>query len=296
MIVNFIPGLFKKFVFSWLAFIVGPFIIVGSVSAAANKLTVITSVPPHAFIVESLVGQQVKVISLVDQGSDPHTYSPSPKQMLELSQAAVLFTAGLEFERGFLAKIQAINKKLVVTSLAENEDGLGHDDTHEEHDGHEDLHTWLSPDTLTKQSETIYSELVKHLPAYRDSLDIRYAHLRERISGIKIKLNGLLEPYKNRVFYVFHPAFGHFGEAFSLKQKAVEVDNKRPTPKQLQTIINQSLTDRVRVVFSQPQFDQRSAKVVADAIGGKVAILDPLKKDVFTNYIEIATSLADSFK
>ena len=259
----------------------------GCLHAKSRELTVIASVPPHAFIVEQLAGETVKVISLVDQGSDPHTYEPTPKQMLAISQASIYFVGGLEFERGLLSKIRSINPDLAVVFLNPFNES-GHD--------HEDQHSWLSPTIYARQVDTVYEALSKHLPAQQGAVTIRYDHFKERLAKIELQVRKILVPYRGRVFYVFHPAFGYFGEVYGLRQKAVEVGSKRPTARQLQAIIKRSKVDRVTMIFSQPQFDQRSAKVVADAIGGVITILDPLQKDVLVNYRTIAENFVKSFQ
>ena len=126
----------------------------GCLHASSIELTVITSVPPHAFIVEQLAGETVKVISLVDQGSDPHTYEPTPRQILAISQASIYFVGGLEFERGLLAKIRSINPDLAVVFLNPFSES-GHD--------HEDQHSWLSPTLYARQVDTVFESLCKHL-------------------------------------------------------------------------------------------------------------------------------------
>nr|MBF0221327.1 zinc ABC transporter substrate-binding protein [Desulfobulbaceae bacterium] len=265
--------------------------------AAPKSLTVITSVPPHAFIVEQLAAGQVEVISLVDRSSDPHTYEPTPKQMLAISRASIFFASGLEFERTLLEKINSVNRKLAVVNLAIMEDA-DHDEHIEEadHDEHIDQHSWLSPTLYSSQAEIVYNTLLKHLPEQSEAITLGHDHFQDQLSKTAQQVRKLLEPYRGRVFYVFHPAFGHFGEVYGLQQRAVEVGSKRPTAKQLQAIIKQSKSDMVKVIFSQPQFDQRSAAVVAAAIDGKIMVLDPMAKDLFANYLAIAESFVDSFQ
>lgn len=268
---------------------------VGALYAAEDPFTIITSVPPHAFAIERLTGGQVKVVSLVDQGSDPHTYEPTPKQMLTISQATLFFTTGLEFERGLLSRISSINTRLVIITLGE---GHEHDaepepgDTH----NHEDQHTWLSPRLYAQQVDTIYAALLKGLPEQAAMLTTNYDQFKEQLRMTDHLLQKRLAPYAGRVFYVFHPAFGHFAEAYGLQQEAVEVGSKQPSARQLQALIQQSKAKRIKVIFAQPQFDQRSAAVVATAIAGKIAILNPLEKNVLNNYAAIAESLVQSFQ
>lgn len=260
----------------------------GDSQASLKSLTVITSVPPHAFVVEQLAAAQVEVISLVDRSSDPHTYEPTPKQMLAISRASIFFASGLEFERTLLEKINSVNRNLLVVRLTSLEEG--------DHDEHIDQHSWLSPTLYSAQAEIIFKTILNRLPEQRLAITLGYDHFQEKLSKTERQVRKLLEPYKGRVFYVFHPAFGHFGEVYGLRQRAVEVGSKRPTARQLQAIIKQSKADMVKVIFSQPQFDQRSAAVVAAAIDGKIMVLDPMAKDVLANYLAIAESFVDSFQ
>jgi len=285
----------QKWVWVLVIGLVGMGFSAGNVCAESKKLIVITSVPPHAFIVEQLAGEQVTVVSLIDQGSDPHTYEPAPKQMLAISQASIFFTSGLEFERRLVAKISAVNGGLSLVALA-GPDIRKHEYDHEHDHEHIDQHSWLSPAQYAHQIDVVFKTLLERLPAQKKAMTRRYSRLQEELSKTQQQVRTLLGPYRGRVFYVFHPAFGHFAEAYGLQQEAVEADSKLPTAKQLQTIIKHAKADRVRVIFSQPQFDQRSAAVVANAIGGEIRTLDPLAKDVLKNYRTIATSFVESFK
>ncbi len=102
------------------------------------------------------------------------------------------------------------------------------------------------------------------------------------------RIQKMLEPYRGRSFYVFHPGFGYFADAYGLKQEAVEAGGRSPTPKQLRVLIEQVQADGVKTIFVQPQFAPQSAQVVAEAIGGKVVPINGLGKDVVRNLEDIA--------
>ena len=40
----------------------------------------------------------------------------------------------------------------------------------------------------------------------------------------------MLAPYRGRSFYVFHPGFGYFADAYGLKEEAIEAGGREPTP------------------------------------------------------------------
>ena len=88
---------------------------------------------------------------------------------------------------------------------------------------------------------------------------------------------------KNRVFMVYHPAFGYFASNYDLTMLPVEAEGKEPTPAGLQHLIEQAKEQNIRVVFAEPQFNPQSAKVIADAINGRVVLIDPLSRDYIGN-------------
>ena len=103
-----------------------------------------------------------------------------------------------------------------------------------------------------------------------------------------------MKPDSGKKFYVYHSAFAYFAKDYNLEQIAIEIGNKSPTPKQLANIADQAKKEEVKVVFVQPQFDQTSAKALAESINGRVAKIDPLEKDIVANLREIATAIKGS--
>lgn len=73
--------------------------LVGLASAAwAEPLKVFVTVPPQKYVVQAVGGPRVEVSVLVPPDTDPHIYRPRPRQMVELSRAAIYFAIGCPFE------------------------------------------------------------------------------------------------------------------------------------------------------------------------------------------------------
>jgi zinc transport system substrate-binding protein len=90
---------------------------------------------------------------------------------------------------------------------------------------------------------------------------------------------------------VFHPAYGYFGDAYGLKQIAIQLGGKEPTARQLAKLIQLAKEEGVRVLFVQPQFSKKSAEALAKAIGGAVIPLDDLAPDYLRNLQDMAVKL-----
>lgn len=272
-----------------------------------DRLPVFVGVPPTSYLVEQIGGPHVKVDVVIGPGQGPHTYEPTPRQILALGRAKVFFTVGLPMETVILGKVRQNNERLQVIDVTcgidkRPADGLCCDQPGD--DGHHhateleetDPHVWLAPRLLAVEAENIAEALYRADPAHRLEYEQNLAALLERLDALDRRVQRMLAPYGGRSFYVFHPSFGYFADAFGLKQHAIEAGGQSPTPRQLQALIDQARADGVTTVFVQPQFDPRGARVVAEALGGRVVSIDGLGKDVIANIEDIATKIETAMK
>ncbi|MBN1589158.1 MAG: zinc ABC transporter substrate-binding protein [Pirellulales bacterium] len=268
-------------------------------------VVVFVSVPPQASLVRDIGGPHVVVHCLVEAGQDPHVFEPTPKQMLALAHAKVFFGVGIPFERPLLNKIHVHLPDLRIVDssrgFTRRPAGVGthkHEDhrrdPHHVHGSDEselDPHIWLSPEGLRIMARNMADSLGQVDPAHAADFRRRLKTVHESIDKADARVRAKLATYRGQTVYVFHPAFGYYCEAYGLKQKAVEVDDKPPTSRRLRELIRQAKKDRARTVFVQAQFDQQGAKVVAEAIGGRIAVVDPLAEDVIANLERIADAI-----
>ena len=271
---------------------------------------VFVTLPPLADVVERVGGERVRVEVLVESGRDPHTFEPTPRQMAGLAKAALLCTAGAPFEEQLALKAEGMGHELVVIDTssgiprddaeehaADNHDHHGH--AHHDHGHHGDgmdPHVWLAPAALKVMARNACGALASVDPANRSEYEANLAGFLAETEATDERIKKMLAPYDGSVFYVFHPAFGHFAEAYGLRQKAVERGGKEPSAKELQALIEEARADRARVVFVQPQHGTGSAETIAKAIGADLVTLDPLARDVLANLETIAVRIEQAVK
>ncbi len=269
-------------------------------STGKSKLSVTVTILPLEWFVERIGGDAVDVQVLVGPGKSPAVYEPTPKQMTELSQADILFAIGVPFERAFLGDVGKLNPGLRVIRLNELVyDKSGKENTESEtRDDHPDSridpHIWLDPIVAKSLAGIIADELSKSKPELAERFQSSLKSLEDDLDSLNTELSGLLKPLRGRRFYVFHPAFGHFGNRYGLKQIAIEHEGKEPAARELAKLIDQAKKDKVKSVFVQEQFADNSAKTIASAIGAKIVRLDPLSSDYINNLIYIAKAIHES--
>ena len=275
----------------------------------AGKVKVFVSILPTAYFVERVGGPNVEVNVLVGPGQDPHTFEPRPKLMTKLADAQVLFKMGFPFEEMLIKKLGSIFKNLEVVDLQqgiklramtqeeteaeEAEHGHKHGEAkaHQHEAGEMDQHSWLDPQLAKIQAETVANALIRIDPSHKDLYESNLKGLQVDLDVIHDQLTKALAPVKGKSFYVFHPAYGYFADAYGLKQIPVQIGGKEPTAKQLARLIDLAREDEVKVIFVQPQFSKRTVEALAKAIGGAVVPLDDLAPDYLKNLQEMAAKL-----
>lgn len=275
-----------------------------SVRAETGPLEVFVSIAPQKFLVDRIGGPLIDSHLLVDKGQDPHSFEPTPRRLMELGGARLYFTVGLEFERMLTARLGknfaglrfvAMDKGIEKLPMEEHEEAEGAPGDEEAQQGEKDPHIWLSPLLFLKMAENTTDALAQEDPSHAVQFFGRLNDLRQELLGIHQRLSAELLTYKGKAFYVFHPAFGYFAAAYGLIQRAVEAGGHSPGPRQLNTLIERARSEKVRIIFVQPQFDSKGAEAVAKAIDGVVIDLDPLAYDVPGNFMRIAEALRSSF-
>jgi zinc transport system substrate-binding protein len=285
----------------------------------AGRVRVMVGIAPVASLVERVGGPRVAVDMFVPAGQDPHTFAPTPKQAAALGRAKLLVTSGLPFEERLAERIgrQVAGLRIVDASqgVARRPFGAGeghgcqatcqehghghavhaHGIDHHDHDSL-DPHVWLSLPALRTMAADIAAALEEVDPDGRDLYRANLKQLENDLDAAHERIDNLLEPHRGRTIYVFHPALGYFADAYGLRQRAIEIEGKAPTARQLREVIAEAKADAARLLVVQPQFDQRSAAIVAEAIGCRLLDFDPLAEDVIGSLETLAERLAEELR
>ena len=227
---------------------------------------------------------------MVPPGADPHTYEPKPKQMVAISRAALYFTIGIEFEKARLKKISSANPKMKVVhtdqaiekipmTSARHHDEMENRNEERHTRARLDPHIWLSPPLVMIQARTILTALQKADPVHRSGYEANFKTFISSISALDDDLRTIFSGKQGLQFMVFHPAWGYFAKTYGLRQVPAEIEGKNPKPAQLKKLIENAQKNDIKVIFVQPQFSGRSAKLIAREISGQVVSTDPLAED-----------------
>ena len=288
----------------------------GGMDRTGGERVAAVSIPPQAWLVERIGGGRWQPLVLVSPGDSPATYQPSDIQISRVMQAEVYFRIGVPFEEGpWYDAITSRRGPEVVdlrAGIALRQMEGHHEHEHEgeaatgEYAGEaageveqaegEDPHIWLSPALLRVQAATVAAALERLDPdgatAYRENLIGVLAELEDTDVYIRQRLDGL----QGRSFFIFHPSWGYFADAYGLRQIAVEIEGKEPTDADITSLKEMAEREGARVLFVQPQIGGSLVPILAEAIGARLQILDPLSPDLIGSLRRAADLFAEALR
>ena len=305
---------------------------------ANAEIKVVTSIKPIHSLASYLMDGVGKPDLIVDGFNSPHGFSMKPSHAKMLQNADLIFWIGEDLESFLEKPLNSIAKKAEKIELIEikglnvlkfrernifdehdhddhakkkddHDDHDDHDkkeDDHEDHDGHEghghgeyDPHIWLDPINakviLKEMTEHLIENDLKNASTYKSNLDKALNDIDKLTMDVMTELN------ESTSSIVFHDAYQYFEERFNVKILGAFTVNTdvMPGAEQLSEIREIIEHDKVKCIFSEPQFNPDIIKVVAKDMNIKTGVVDPLGatlnpgKDL---YFDLIRNMSASFK
>lgn len=267
-----------------------------AVSAASNPIPIAASIFPLADMTKRVGQDFVDVKIILPPGASPHTFEPTPMQMMDLSKARLFIKigAGLEFWAEKLLRAGS-PKDLTILDLSQGMPLLRgiHDHAHE-HQGkkeahsHEksaqqreegaDPHYWLDPVLAQKMVERIAQSLGGMDPGYQKIFLENAVRFNAEIEKLHQEILGKVQQFKTREYVTFHPAWNYFSKRYGLKVIGVieEAPGREPLPRDITRMVRELKKFKTRIVFAEPQFNPKIAQAIAKEAGAEVLFLNPL--------------------
>lgn len=264
-----------------------------------GKLNVVVSIVPLQEFVEKVGGDRVSITVMVPPGASPHAYEPTPSQLRAVSTADMYVKIGtpVEFEVQWLDKLLAMNSTMHICDASEGIETIAAQYNHENvHETRIDPHIWLSPRKAQAMVENIYNGFLKIDSRHADYYEVRRNTFVARLDSLDRAIRSMLHGKQSRQFLVYHPAWQYFAEEYNLEQVSVEAEGKEPTAQSMERIIDKAREYDIKVVFVSPQFNTKSADVIAREIDGRVVSIDPLSGNYVANLETVAQSLREAME
>tara|TARA_B100000315_G_scaffold225997_1_gene232628 strand:- start:4262 stop:5167 length:906 start_codon:yes stop_codon:yes gene_type:complete len=254
--------------------------IASSVNAKPNAtIIVVTTLPVLEDYVKQIGREHVTVTSLISGLENGHNYALKPSDILEVRQAHMFVTigAGLEIWANQLVKIaQNHSLEIVVASkgiaLLRNTGTIP--TTHTKH-ALGNPHVWLDPENAKSIVRQITTRLIKlDRSNQRTYLDNQAEYLRT-LDTLQTNIKHRVKKLSDRRFVSYHPAWPYFARRFGFKiaGNIIEQPEAEPSAKHLSALAQYIKKERIKVIVSEPQLNQKIPRILAEETGAHVVIL-----------------------
>lgn len=261
----------------------------------AEQAEMMVTIAPLKYIVEQITADDFRVGVLVPAGTSPETFDPTPRQIVDINNAKLLFSTGLiEFEQNILSRLDNQSKVIPLSrgiELIEGSHSHGehaeehHEGGHSHHHG-TDPHIWTSPRELKTIARNAYEAIIEQYP---DSVKYTAAYndLATQLEVLDQMCQDMCQSSSAKAFVIYHPALTYFARAYGMEQIAVEADGKEPSARHIATLIEEAQAKGVQCLLYQSQFPRSVVDVIADDMGVEAQEIDPLKVNVVENIASI---------
>lgn len=265
-----------------------------SVKVFGESPVVLVSIAPYKSLVEEIVEDTCQVHAIVLDNKDPHTYEISPKHFKQLQEASIWFRIDEGFEN-------ICAKSLLCTQirLNQNIDVIYEDPSHKQgcsgsHLHLYDIHTWLSPQNLQIQTETIVNALKQTFPEHATLYEKNGALLIQKLKHLDQEVKQITAHTQKRHILTDHGAFAYFCRDYHFVQHAIEKSHGgHLSPKDLMHITDDINNYEISSIILLKYAGKRSSALLAKRFHLQPIYIDPYASDVMENIRMIANTFAN---
>lgn len=237
-------------------------------SRSGDKLLVYASFYPMYDLASKAAGNLAEVRCLVPDGTEPHDWEPSTRDMAGLERADLFFYSGASFENWVPSVISGLTDGgPQAVEASEGIDLIGGDP-----------HVWLAPMNAKRQFTAMCEALKSADPANAAAYEENQTRWNAEFEKLDAEFEQLVE-LPGRHIVVTHEAFGYLCEAYGLEQLAAVgySPDAEPDPASMAKLVGTAKELGVGVVFYEEPSSLKTAEVIAREIGARTALLSPLE-------------------
>jgi zinc/manganese transport system substrate-binding protein len=174
-----------------------------------TELRILASTTVLADLARNVAGDRAAVDSLLPPGADPHTYQPTPADVVKVSDSTLLILNGADYERTLQTIIDSADgQRQILTASTGLVDPSSRESVNP--------HFWVNPRFAIKYVENIRDGLIRADPAnadaYTANAEAYIAQLDELDAWAEQRI--LTLPPGRRLLVTNHDALGYFADRY----------------------------------------------------------------------------------
>jgi len=259
----------------------------GAAAKPASGLPVLVATTPIvADVVRSVVGTHAEVITLIGPGVDPHLWTPTRTDILQILDADAVFLNGLMLEGRIGDSIARVeNMKRPVLRLAQTID-RSELLTDPRRASYFDPHIWMDPvlwgRTAAPVAELLAGLMPKHADEFRENAR-RYAAAADELAR-ECALALASIPRANRTLVSAHDAFEYYGRRFDIDVRGIQglSTESEASIADIEQLVAEIVERKIPSAFIETTVSDRTVRALVEgcaSIGHDLRIGDPLYSD-----------------
>lgn len=242
-----------------------------------GRMRVLATFYPLYYFASEIGGDRAAVESLIPFNSEPHSWEPTPRDIVRADKARLFIYNGAGLEPWVEDLLSSLHNRaslvVVDTSIGLNfTEEHGGEEKENEHHHDTDPHIWLDPMLASHQVDRILEGYIVVDPEGE-------AYYLERAGGLKARLRALHtefeEGLKNRtknLIVTTHEGFGHLARRYGFEVEAVLglSPDEQPSAAQMAEVVELARANNLSVVFGEPVYDDQYIRTIAAEVSRQV--------------------------
>jgi len=273
----------------------------------AGKIKITTTLFPLYDMAKSIGGDKAHVSLLVPPGIEPHTFEPTPSDIIKINEADCFIYTGRFMEPWAEDIIKGVvNKTLIVVDASKGTRMIpAVSSDKDEPSGALDPHMWLDFDNAKIMAKNIAEALAAKDPAAQTFFNQNADAYNTKLAELDAAFRKTLSTCKSReIVYGGHYAFGYLARRYGLRYLAAQgvSPDAEPTARDLVRLIEQIKKNNIHYVFYEELTSPKIAETIARETDAKILLLNAahnVTKDQFergVSFFEILNTDLEQLK
>lgn len=248
-------------------------------SKQQNKPLVVTTVAPITNIVSNIAGDRVRVVGVIPEGTDSHTFEPRPSDADLLAQADLILVNGLNLETP-TQKMAATAKpkdtkvyELGDRTVTKNE--WIYDFSFPKEKGDPNPHLWVNPKYAAAYAKLAAQYLTELDPAGKDYYATNLKNYLQRINELDQVTRAVVAsiPPQNRKLLTYHDSWAYWAKdyGFEVVGAVQPSDFNEPSVKEVTKLVDQIRKQKVPAIFGSEVYPSKVQEQIAREANIKTA-------------------------
>ncbi len=280
-------------------------------SSKQQKPIIITTLFPFYDITRTLIGDQADISLLLPPGIEPHSFEPTPQDIVQIQEADIFIYTGDSMEPWVKDIISDLPKTVTVINASQGitliEDADDHSHGHDDHGDEKnkeklalDPHFWLDFNNTIIATNTM-SESLAQLNSINTSL------LTQNTNNLINDLSQLDKDYANtlnsclnkNIIQAGHRTFGYLAKRYNLEYITTEElsPNSDTSAQDIANLVDEIKAEKAKAVFSEELIEPRIANTISDETGVSILLLNGahnITSDQIKNNISFITIMREN--